>query len=98
MPCQTTKTYAIAASVVVIIIAALNIAVLKGKVHIVSSIIGALTGLVITLLPGVIAPVCSMEMMHCVSVTKPFLTFAGIVLIIVFAVDSASQVLSSGKN
>ena len=82
--CHKTRALAIAASIVLAILAAVQIFAKKLLVEKVIQIVG---GIFIALLPGVIAPVCDMKSMHCYVYTRPFLVIVGIVLVGVAVVD-----------
>lgn len=85
--CHKTRALAIAASIVLAILAVVQIFAKKLLVEKVISVIQIVGGIFIALLPGVIAPVCDMKSMHCYVYTRPFLVIIGIVLAGVAVVD-----------
>jgi hypothetical protein len=86
--CHRTRSFAVASSIVLGVLAAAQIFIKKGLAEKLASIIQIVGGIFIALLPVAIVPVCDMKTMHCYVYTRPFLVITGIVLTGVAVVDS----------
>lgn len=85
--CHKTRSFAVAASIVLGALAVVQIFIKKALAEKVTSIVQVAGGIIIALLPIAIAPVCDMKTMHCYVYTRPFLVIIGIVLAGVAVVD-----------
>ncbi|MCR5835724.1 MAG: DUF4418 family protein [Lachnospiraceae bacterium] len=86
-PCHKTKAIALVVAIALIVLAVVQIALNKQKVNTAIAVIQTVGGAVIALLPGVIAPVCSMKSMHCYVYTRPLLIILGILIAGIGIVD-----------
>ena len=87
-PCHKTKAIALAVAAVLILISVIQVALSKEYINKVLSVIQIFGGVVIAILPVVIAPVCGMKTMHCYVYTRPLLIIAGIVIAGIGIVDT----------
>ena len=85
--CHKTRSFAVAASIILGLLAVVQIFIKKALAEKVTSIVQVAGGIIIALLPIAIAPVCDMKTMHCYVYTRPFLVITGIVLTGVAIVD-----------
>ena len=85
--CHKTRSFAVAASIVLGALAVVQIFIKKALAEKVTSIVQVAGGIIIALLPIAIAPVCDMKTMHCYVYTRPFLVITGIVLTGIAIVD-----------
>lgn len=85
--CFNTKKLAIIFGVILIVLFVIQLLVKNKGIHIALSITQFIAGIVIILLPIVIAPVCQMKSMHCYVYTRPLLVIVGIVISISVFVD-----------
>ena len=81
--CFITKKWAIIFGVILIVLSVIQLVVKNKGIHIALSITQFISGIVMILLPIVIAPVCQMKSMHCYVYTRPLLVIAGIVISII---------------
>ena len=87
-PCHKTKAIALAVAAVLILISVIQVALSKEYINKVLSFIQIVGGVVIAVLPVVIAPVCKMRTMHCYVYTRPLLIIAGIVIAGIGIIDT----------
>ncbi len=87
-PCHKTKAIALAVAAVLILISVIQLALSKEYINKVLSFIQIVGGVVIAVLPVVIAPVCKMRTMHCYVYTRPLLIIAGIVIAGIGIIDT----------
>ncbi len=92
--CFITKKWAIIFGVILIVLSVIQLVVKNKGIHIALSITQFISGIVMILLPIVIAPVCQMKSMHCYVYTRPLLVIAGIVISIIVFVDFLIALLS----
>ena len=85
--CHKTRSFAVAASIILGLLAVVQIFIKKALAEKVTSIVQVAGGIIIALLPIAIAPVCDMKTMHCYVYTRPFLVITGIVLTGIAIVD-----------
>ena len=85
--CHKTRSFAVAASIVLGVLAAAQIFIKKEVAEKVASAAQVAGGIFIAILPIAIAPVCGMKTMHCYVYTRPFLVLTGIVLTVIAVVD-----------
>ena len=85
--CHKTRSIAVAASIILGLLAVVQIFIKKALAEKVTSIVQVAGGIIIALLPIAIAPVCDMKTMHCYVYTRPFLVITGIVLTGIAIVD-----------
>ena len=85
--CHKTRSFAVAASIVLGALVVVQIFIKKALAEKVTSIVQVAGGIIIALLPIAIAPVCDMKTMHCYVYTRPFLVITGIVLTGIAIVD-----------
>lgn len=96
--CFITKKWAIIFGVILIVLSVIQLVVKNKGIHIALSITQFISGIVMILLPIVIAPVCQMKSMHCYVYTRPLLVIAGIVISIIVFVDFLIALLSIRDN
>lgn len=87
-PCHKTKAIALAVVAVLILLSVIQVALSKEYINKVLSFIQIVGGVVIAVLPVVIAPVCKMRTMHCYVYTRPLLIIAGIVIAGIGIIDT----------
>ncbi|MBE5957512.1 MAG: DUF4418 family protein [Lachnospiraceae bacterium] len=87
-PCHKTKAIALAVAAVLILISVIQVALSKEVINKILSVIQIVGGVVIAILPVVIAPVCGMKTMHCYVYTRPLLIIAGIVIAGIGIIDT----------
>ena len=85
--CVTTKNLTIVVSVILIVLSFIQISIKNTAIQTVLSIVQFISGIVIILLPIVIAPVCKMKTMHCYAYTRPLLVIMGIVIVGIVFID-----------
>ena len=87
-PCHKTKAIALVVAAILILISVIQVALSKEVINKVLSVIQIVGGVVVAILPVVIAPVCGMKTMHCYVYTRPLLIIAGIVIAGIGIVDT----------
>ena len=82
MHCHDVQTHIMYIGIALILVSGVCLFINNKKAGIVLSLIQAVSGVMIMLLPGTLMSMCMMTTMHCWSVMKPFATVMGVLILV----------------